>query len=89
MIIAKFVLFASPLIIASILFLANPAAAFPISSASATTDVNSSAAQTVHGLATLNQVNESNPILDHLTCKCSYCAGAKSQLQGKLPFSNF
>lgn len=89
MIIAKLVLFASPLIAASMLFLANPAAASVIDSTSATTHINSVSAQPVHEFVTLNQVDNSNPILDRLGCNCAYCAGAESPLQGKLPFSNF
>ena len=87
MIIAKLVLFASPVLVASMLFLANPAAAFPVNSASATTHISAANSQSVHQLATLNQV-DSNPIIDQLGCKCAYCVGAKSQLQGKLPISN-
>ncbi|MEL6457070.1 MAG: hypothetical protein AAFQ91_02295 [Cyanobacteria bacterium J06621_15] len=87
MIIAKLVLFVLPIIIASMLFLANPAAAFPVNSASAT-NVNSTSVEAVQGLATLNQVDKSNPILDHLNCNCAYCAKPESLLQGKLPFSN-
>ena len=86
MIIAKLVLFVLPIIFASMLFLANPAAASPTDSS--TIDVNSSSAEVVQELATLNQVDNSTPILDHLGCNCVYCAGAESPLQGKLPFSN-
>lgn len=88
MIIAKLVLFALPVVITSMLFLTNPAAAFTVDSVSATTDINSASVQPVYDLATLNPVDKSNPIIDHLGCKCAYCVGAKSQLQGKLPFSN-
>ncbi|AFY59044.1 hypothetical protein Riv7116_6724 [Rivularia sp. PCC 7116] len=87
MIIAKLVLLASPLVIASMLFFVNPAAASPIDTASAETHVNSSSAESVHGLATLNQADQSNPIRDYLGCNCAYCVGAESPLQGKLPFS--
>ncbi|BAY86555.1 hypothetical protein NIES267_60650 [Calothrix parasitica NIES-267] len=86
MIIAKLVLFASPILVASMLFLANPAAASPVDSGSAT--VNSASVQAVHGLATLNQVDNSNPILEHLGCNCAYCIRPESPLQGQLPFSN-
>lgn len=88
MIIAKLVLFASPLIVASMLFLANPAAASVVDSASATTHINSVSAQPVDQFITLNQVDNSNPILDRLGCNCAYCAEIKSPLQGKLPISN-
>lgn len=88
MIIAKLVLFASPLIVASMMFLANPAAASVVDSASATTHINSLNSQPTHDFVTLNQVDNSNPILDRLGCNCAYCAGAESPLQGKLPFSN-
>ena len=86
MIIAKLVLFASPLLVASMLLFTNPAAASPIDSASATTNINLADSQPVHQFVTINQVDNSNPILDHLGCNCAYCAGAESPLQGKLPF---
>ncbi|MCJ8282543.1 MAG: hypothetical protein MJK14_22640 [Rivularia sp. ALOHA_DT_140] len=88
MIVAKLVLFALPILVASMLFVTKPVAASPVDSASTTTHINSAPIQTVHGLATINQADKSNPILDQLGCKCAYCIGAKSQLQGKLPLSN-
>ncbi|WP_414624049.1 hypothetical protein [Calothrix sp. CCY 0018] len=87
MIIAKLVLFALPVLVASMLFLTNPAAASSVDSAS-TTHINSTSVQAVDEFVTLNQVDNSNPIIDHLGCNCAYCAGAESQLQGKLPISN-
>ncbi len=86
MIIAKLVLFALPVLVASMLFLANPAAATLVN-ASATTHISAADSQSVHQSVTLNQV-DSNPIIDQLGCQCAYCVGAKSQLQGKLPISN-
>lgn len=88
MIIAKLVLFASPILVASMLFLANPAAALSIDSASESVHVDSASVKAVHGLAILNQVDNSNPILEHLGCNCAYCAKPESLLQGQLPFSN-
>jgi hypothetical protein len=88
MIIAKLVLFASPLIVASMLFVANSAAASVIDSAPTATHINSVNSQPVHKSVTLNQVDNSNPIMDQLGCNCAYCAGAESPLQGRLPFSN-
>jgi len=88
MIIAKLVLFASPIIVASMLFLANPAAAFPLNSVSESVHVNSASVQAIHGSATLNQVDNSNPILEHLGCNCVSCVKPESLLQGKLPLSN-
>ncbi len=89
MIIAKLVLFASPLVVASMLFFTNPAAASPVDSASATTHINLADSQPVHGLVTLNQADKSNPILEQLGCNCASCVTVKSQLlQGKLPISN-
>lgn len=87
MIIPQLVLFGLPVVVASMFFLANPAAAFPVDSPSATTSINASDSQSVHGLATLHQVDNSNPILDQLGCKCAYCVQPKSQLQGRLPIS--
>ncbi|MEM6751438.1 MAG: hypothetical protein AAF630_00385 [Cyanobacteria bacterium P01_C01_bin.38] len=88
MIIAKFVLFVLPLIVASMLFLVNPATASVADSTSITTDINSANSQPVHKFVTLNQVDNSNPILDQLGCNCAYCAGVNSPLQGKLPIPN-
>ncbi|MBF2013690.1 MAG: hypothetical protein IGS23_00365 [Rivularia sp. T60_A2020_040] len=88
MIIAKLVLFASPLVIASMLFLANPAAASPINSASTKTHINTVSAKSTHQLITLNQTDNSNPILDQLGCQCAYCTKAKLQLEGKLSISS-
>ncbi|MEO1428401.1 MAG: hypothetical protein AAFV71_04910 [Cyanobacteria bacterium J06633_8] len=87
MIIAKFILFVSPVVIASILFFANSAAASLVDSAAANTHINSASVQPVHELV-LSQVDKSNPILDHLGCECAYCIGAQSSLQGKLPIPN-
>ncbi|MEA5597218.1 hypothetical protein [Rivularia sp. UHCC 0363] len=86
MIIAKLVLFALPLLVASMLFLANPVTASPVNSTSATVHINPSDSP-LHQLATLNQI-DSNPILDQLGCQCASCVQAKSQLQGKLPVFN-
>ncbi len=85
---AKLVLFASPLITASMLLLANPAAASVADSGSAKTHINLLNSQPSHEFVTLNQVDNSNPIIDQLGCNCAYCAGAESPLQGTLPFSN-
>ncbi|MEB3214926.1 MAG: hypothetical protein VKN72_01530 [Nostocales cyanobacterium 94392] len=90
MIIAKLVLFASPLLIASMLFFANPVAASPINSASTKTHINtvSVSSKSTHQLITLNQTDKSNPILDNLACQCAYCTKAKLQLEGKLSISS-
>ena len=87
MIIAKLILFLSPVIIASTLFLANSAAASPVDSAAAKTHINSASLQPVHELV-VSQADKSNPITEHLGCKCAYCIGAQSPLQGKLPIPN-
>ncbi|MBV6623834.1 MAG: hypothetical protein KI793_13015 [Rivularia sp. (in: Bacteria)] len=87
MIIAKLVLLTSPLFVACMLFFVNPAAASPIDTVSTQTHISSTSAESVHGLATLNQADTSNPIRDYLGCKCAYCVGVESPLQGKLPFS--
>ena len=88
MIIAKLVLFASPIIIACMMSLANPAAASVVYSESATTHINSVHSQPVHKFLSLNQVDNSNPILEHLGCYCVYCVKPESLLQGQLPFTN-
>ena len=88
MIITKLVLFASPIFVASMLFLANPVAAFNVDSASEQIHVNATSVQSVHHVIALNKADKSNPILDALACKCATCTQAKLQLEGKLSISD-
>lgn len=88
MIIAKLVLFASPMLVASMLFTANPAVAFPVDSVSGTADVNAVSTQQFHHLLVLNKADNSNPILEQLGCKCATCNRAKLQFEGKLSISD-
>ncbi len=84
--IAKLILLAFPVVIASALMLANPAAA-SIVNAPATAQVTLVSAQPIpQSVTALTQ--ESNPIKDQLGCNCPTCVQANSQLlQGKLPFA--
>ncbi|MBW4617330.1 MAG: hypothetical protein KME21_29755 [Desmonostoc vinosum HA7617-LM4] len=88
--IAKLILFACPVFIASMVLVANPANASSMQSPSTTQVVVVAFAQPTHELAapTLNQT--SNPILDQLGCNCANCIQTKFQmLQGKLPSAGF
>ena len=84
--IAKLILLAFPVVIASMLMLANPAAA-SIVNAPAKAQVTLVSAQSIpESVTPLTQ--ESNPITDQLGCNCPTCVKANSQLlQGKLPFA--
>ncbi|MEM9925717.1 MAG: hypothetical protein AAF915_18540 [Cyanobacteria bacterium P01_D01_bin.50] len=88
MIIAKLVLFASPILAAFIFFVANPAVASSIDSASATTHLHAASVHPVNSLVILARDDKSNPILDQLSCKCSYCVQAQLELEGKLSISD-
>ncbi len=84
--IAKLLLLAFPVVLASVLMLANSAAA-SIVNAPATSQVTFVSTQPIpQSVTALTQ--ESNPIKDQLGCNCATCVQANSQLlQGKLPFS--
>jgi len=84
--IAKLILLAFPVVIASVLMLGLPAAA-SIVNAPAKAQVTLVSAQPIpQSLTPLTQ--ESNPITDQLGCNCRSCVQANSQLlQGKLPFA--
>jgi hypothetical protein len=85
--IAKLILLAFPVVVASILMLANPAAA-SIVNAPAKAQVTLVSAQLIPELTTPKLTQESNPIKDQLGCNCPSCVKANSQLlQGKLPFT--
>lgn len=88
MIIAKLVLFASPVLAASIFFFANPATASSIDYVSETTHLHAASVQPVNSLAILARDDKSNPILDQLSCKCAYCVKAQLELEGKLSISD-
>lgn len=84
--IAKFILLAFPIVLASALMLALPAAA-SIVNAPAKAQVTLVSTQLIaQSVTPLTQ--ESNPIKDQLGCNCPSCVQANSQLlQGKLPFA--
>ncbi|MDB9538819.1 hypothetical protein NWP22_16405 [Anabaenopsis tanganyikae CS-531] len=81
--IAKMILLASPVFLASILLLGNPAPAF-------TTQMTSVQSQPWGGFSTLHVSKTSNPIMDQLGCNCATCVQSKLEiLQGKLPSVDF
>ncbi|MBD2570706.1 hypothetical protein [Anabaena lutea] len=85
--IAKLILLACPVFLASLLLVANPAHALgrngviTLATPSAPNNIELTAPH--FGLVT-------NPIIDQLGCGCSTCVQAKFQmLQGKLPAADF
>lgn len=85
--IAKLILLAFPVVVASTLMLALPATA-SIVNAPATAQVTLVSTQPIPQSTTPKLTQESNPIKDQLGCSCATCVQANSQLlQGKLPFA--
>ena len=85
--IAKLILLAFPVVIASALMLVLPATA-SIVNAPATEQVTLVSTQPISESLTPKLTQESNPIKDQLGCNCPSCVQANSQLlQGKLPFA--
>jgi hypothetical protein len=85
--IGKLILLAFPLVLASTLMLANPAAA-SILNAPGKAQVILVSTQPISESLTPKLTQESNPITDQLGCSCASCVKANSQLlQGKLPFA--
>jgi hypothetical protein len=88
--IAKLILLACPVILASILLVANPAKASSFQSATATQTIAVVSTQQSTKLITPKLSQASNPIMDQVGCSCASCVQAKSQmLQGKLPSVGF
>lgn len=88
--IAKLILLACHVFLASILLLANPAQALSLKSASATQLITVESTQLIPELIPLKVNQASNPVTEQLGCNCANCLQAKFQmLQGKLPISNF
>ncbi len=78
--IAKLILLACPIFLASVLMLANPAQASGIKSAT----------QQVSDLVTPTLATASNAIVDQLGCNCANCVQSKFHLlQGELPSMGF
>lgn len=83
---AKFVLLACPVLLASVLVVANPAQASTGKSAPTTPVVRVGSAQQISESVALSEVTKkTNPIREQLGCGCTSCVNAQNQLQGKLP----
>ncbi len=88
--ITKLILLACPIVLASILLVANPARASSLKPAPATQIIMLGSTQQITEFATLKFAQASNPIIDQLGCNCANCTQAKLQvLQGKLPSVSF
>jgi hypothetical protein len=88
--IAKLILLACPVVLTSILLLANPARASSLKSAPATQIITVASTQQITEFATPKFAQASNPIIDQLGCNCANCTQAKLHLlQGKLPSVSF
>ncbi|MDB9444902.1 hypothetical protein [Anabaena sp. CS-542/02] len=87
--IAKMILLASPVFLASLLWLGKPAQASSLQPAF-TTHMTSVQSQPWGGFTTLHVSKTSNPIMDQLGCNCATCVQSKLEmLQGKLPSVDF
>ncbi|CEJ44442.1 hypothetical protein [Umezakia ovalisporum] len=87
--IAKMILLACPVFLASIL-IANSAQASSLKPASDTQIIAVASTQSMEQLVTLDSSKLSHPIMDQLGCNCAVCFQSKFQsLQGKLPSLDF
>ncbi|MBW4685193.1 MAG: hypothetical protein KME40_08845 [Komarekiella atlantica HA4396-MV6] len=87
--IAKLILLACPVFLASILMVANPAIASILKSTPATQIITVASTQHITEFTT-PLAQASNPIIEQLGCNCGNCTQAKfQQLQGKLPSASF
>lgn len=87
--IAKMILLASPVFLASLLWLGNSAQASSLQPAF-TTQMTSVYSQPWERFTTLHVSKTSNPIMDQLGCNCATCVQSKLEmLQGKLPSVDF
>jgi hypothetical protein len=87
--IIKLILLACPVALASMLLVANPAAASHLESVPAVTQqVTLVAAQPVHQRVAPNLSSDSQSIIDQLGCSCASCVQAKLQMEGKLSLSD-
>lgn len=85
----KLVLLACPVLIASILLVANPAKAVSINSLPSTQTITVVSKQPISQLTIPHSNQSSNPIINQLGCGCASCVQTQLQLlQGKLPTVN-
>ncbi|WP_193194034.1 hypothetical protein [Nostoc sp. MG11] len=88
--IAKLILLACPVFLASILVVANPAIASSLKSVPAIQTITVASTQQITEFTTPKLAQASNPIIEQLGCNCGNCTQAKFQrLQGKLPSASF
>ncbi|WP_211293344.1 hypothetical protein, partial [Brunnivagina elsteri] len=83
----KQILFALPVILASLLFIVNPAIAGDIQLKTPTQRVELVSTHPIFATITPRISDKSNPIIDAMGCSCSACVKAKLQLEGKMPLS--
>lgn len=88
--IAKMILLACPLFLASILLVANPANASSLKSSSPIPMISVLSHEPISEFTPLHVTKASNPIMDQIGCNCASCVQANFQmLQGKLPSVDF
>ncbi|MEA5503309.1 hypothetical protein VB735_09350 [Halotia wernerae UHCC 0503] len=88
--IVRLILLACPVILASILLVANPAKASTFKFVPNVQMIAVVSTQPIIGLVAPNLFQASNPIKDQVGCNCASCVQTKSQmLQGKLPSVGF
>jgi hypothetical protein len=87
--IIKLILLACPVVLASMLLVANPASASHLKFIPAVTQqVTLVSAQPVHQWVAPNLSSNSQTIIDQLGCSCATCVQAKLQMEGKLSLSD-
>ncbi|MFK0734825.1 MAG: hypothetical protein ACSI46_09325 [Gloeotrichia echinulata DVL01] len=87
---AKLILLACPVFLASMLWLVNPAQASSLKSGFSTQIITVASVQEIPQLTMPKLHQASDPLIAHLGCNCGNCVQSKFQmLQGKLPSARF
>ncbi|BAZ39955.1 hypothetical protein NIES4101_59120 [Calothrix sp. NIES-4101] len=86
--VAKQILFALPVMFASLLFIVSPATAGIVKHVTPTQRIELVSAHPIFATITPGMFNKSNPIVDSMGCSCSACVKAKLQMEGKLPLAS-
>ncbi len=87
---AKLILLACPVFLASMLWLVNPVQASSLKSTAATHIITVASVESIPQLIMPNLNQASDSLIDHLGCNCGNCVKSKFEmLQGKLPSAEF
>lgn len=86
--VAKIILLACPVVLASLFFAANPVFAGTTQPMTSTQRVELVSPHPIFATITPRISEQSNPIIDAMGCSCTTCVKAKLQLEGKLSLSS-